>query len=180
MGQVASTTEQAAPGWRLKLGIGIFVLSIIAPITGIAVVTSLGLSATMTASISGVLLASGEVLGVIAVAVMGKPGYLFIKGRVLVFLKQYGPPEVVSRVRYNVGLAVFSVPILFGWLAPYTDKLIPGFADHSLLYAIGGDILLVTSLFVLGGEFWDKVRALFVYSDKICSAKQQSSTYETA
>jgi len=26
-----------------------------------------------------------------------------------------------------------------------------------------GDVMFVVSLFVLGGDFWDKVRALFVY-----------------
>jgi hypothetical protein len=31
------------------------------------------------------------------------------------------------------------------------------------VYVIGGDVLLVSSLFVLGGEFWDKLRALFVH-----------------
>ena len=35
--------------------------------------------------------------------------------------------------------------------------------NNLLTYAIGGDILLVTSLFVLGGNFWDKIRSLFIY-----------------
>jgi len=175
MSEAASTTEQTAPGWRLKLGIGIFFLSIILPVAGIPVVTGIGLSGTMTASVSGALLVIAEVLGIVAVAVMGKPGYLYVKSRVLGFLKQYGPPKEVSRARYNVGLAMFSVPILFGWLAPYTHESIPGFASHLLYYAIGGDILLVTSLFVLGGDFWDKVKSLFVYSDKVCSANEKKS-----
>jgi hypothetical protein len=42
-------------------------------------------------------------------------------------------------------------------------------------YAIGGDLLLLASLFVLGGDFWDKIRALFVYSDKICSSTAQQA-----
>jgi hypothetical protein len=28
---------------------------------------------------------------------------------------------------------------------------------------VAADMLFVVSLFVLGGEFWDKLRALFVY-----------------
>jgi hypothetical protein len=35
-----------------------------------------------------------------------------------------------------------------------------------MVYVIGGDVLLISSLFVLGGDFWDKVRALFVYDAK--------------
>ncbi len=30
-----------------------------------------------------------------------------------------------------------------------------------------GDLLLVASLFVLGGEFWDKLKSLFVYGAKV-------------
>ena len=30
----------------------------------------------------------------------------------------------------------------------------------------GGDLLLLTSLFVLGGDFWDKLRALFFHQAK--------------
>ena len=172
MSEAASLTEQSAPGWRLKLGIGIFVLSIILPVAGIPVVAGLGLSGTMTASISGVLLVSAEVLGILAVAVMGKPGYVYIKSRVLAVLKQYGPPKEVSRRRYTIGLVMFIVPFVFGWSEPYIQVFIPGLISHPLPYHVGGDLLFIASLFVLGGDFWDKVRGLFVYSDKICSANQ--------
>jgi hypothetical protein len=30
-----------------------------------------------------------------------------------------------------------------------------------------GDLLLISSLFVLGGDFWDKLRALFVHGAKV-------------
>lgn len=169
MSEAASTVEETAPGWRLKLGIGVFVLSIILPVGGIPMVTTVDLSGPMTASVSGALLVTAEVLGILAVAIMGKPGYLYIKSRVLGLLKRYGPPEEVSRTRYRVGLVMFCIPVLFGWLVPYVQDWIPGFASNPLPYAIGGDLLLVMSLFVLGGDFWDKVRALFVHSDKICS-----------
>ncbi len=29
-----------------------------------------------------------------------------------------------------------------------------------------GDIVLITSLFVLGGDFWDKLRSMFIYGAK--------------
>ena len=44
---------------------------------------------------------------------------------------------------------------------------IPGYESHRLLVAIIGDLLLVSSLFVLGGEFWDKVRALFIRDARV-------------
>ena len=53
---------------------------------------TLGLSTAMTASVSGALLVGAELLGVAAVAVMGKSGFAFIKSRVFGFLKQHGRP----------------------------------------------------------------------------------------
>jgi hypothetical protein len=160
-------SENTAAGWRLKLGIAIFGLSILLPVVGIPVVTALGLSATMTASASGALLVGAEILGVGAVAVMGKSGYTFIKNRVFGFLKQQGPPRKVSRGRYNIGLVIFCVPFLFGWLSLYVSKWIPGLYSHPLPYAIGGDILILASLFILGGDFWDKIRSLFIHDTEV-------------
>ncbi len=168
MTEDATIAAQPAIGWRLKLGVTIFVLSIVLPVAGIPLVTTLGLSGTITATVSGALLGGGELLGVLAVAVMGKPGYLYMKGHVFGLLRRYGPPKEVSRARYNIGLVMFVLPILFGWVMPYIPDLIPNLEDNLFAYAIGGDMLLLASLFVLGGNFWDKVRALFVYSDRIC------------
>ena len=123
-GQV-ETSEQPAAGWRLKVGIALFVLSIALPLVGVPVATALGLSSAMTASVSGVLLVAAEVLGLIAVAVMGKSGYAYIKNRVFGFLERHGPPQEVSRLRYTIGLVMFSVPILFGWVSPYAAEWVP-------------------------------------------------------
>jgi hypothetical protein len=163
MGGEVSAPEKPDGGWRLKLGVALFGLSILLPVAGVPVVTALGLSAGMTASVSGVILVAAEVIGLLAIAVMGKPGYTYIKSRVLGFVRRYGPPRKVSRLRYNIGLVMFSVPILFGWLSIYTADLIPGFRRDPLPHAIAGDILLLAGLFVLGGDFWDKIRSLFVY-----------------
>jgi hypothetical protein len=161
------TLEQPASNWRFKSGVALFVLSIAVPLIGIPIVTSLGVSAAVTASVSGVLLVGAEIMGILAVVVMGKEGYAYIKSRVFGFLKQYGPPQKVSRRRYRLGLVMFSVPILFGWVSIYAGQLIPGFTDNPLPFALCGDILLLASLFVLGGNFWDKIRALFIYDSAV-------------
>jgi hypothetical protein len=169
MEEDASTAAQPAEGWRLKFGVSIFVLSILLPVAGIPLVASFGLSGTLTASLSGALLVGAEVLGVLAIAIMGKPGFQYIKSRASGLLRHYGPPSEVSRTRYNIGLIMFSIPILFGWVSIYVADHIPLFSENQLAYAIGGDLLLLASLFVLGGDFWDKIRALFIHSDKVCS-----------
>ena len=166
MAEVSQANVPPAAGWRLKLGIALFGLSIALPVLGVPLVAAMGLSAATVATVSGAMLVGAEVLGIIAVAVMGKPGYAYIKNRVFGFLKQYGPPAAVSPTRYAIGLVMFTVPLVFGWLAPYATDLIPGYLGNELTYGIIGDLLLLVSLLVLGGDFWDKLRALFFHGAK--------------
>jgi hypothetical protein len=161
-----SPDNMPAGGWRLRLGIALFGLSIALLVLGIPLLATMGLSTATMTTASGAMLAGSEVLGIVAIAVMGKSGYAYIKKRVFGFLKQYGPPAEVSRTRYTIGLVMFSVPIIFGWLAPYVVDLVPGYSGNEFTYGITGDLLLLTSLFVLGGDFWDKLRALFTHGAK--------------
>ena len=165
MTEVSQSATPAA-GWRLKLGVALFGLSIVLPVVGAPLVAAMGLSAATVATVSSALLAGAEILGLVAVAVIGKSGYAYIKNRVFGVLKQYGPPAEVSRTRYRIGLVMFAVPIAFGWIAPYAGDMIPGYVGNEVTLAIVGDLLLVVSLFFLGGDFWDKLRALFFHRAK--------------
>ena len=165
MAEVSQANVPAA-GWRFKLGVALFGLSIVLPVLGVPLVAAIGLSTATVATVSGAMLVGAEVLGIAAVAVMGKSGYAYIKNRVFGFLKQYGPPAEVSRTRYTIGLVMFGVPIVFGWLGPYASGLIPGYPGNEFTYAIVGDLMLLVSLFVLGGDFWDKLRAMFIHRAK--------------
>jgi hypothetical protein len=167
MNEHTDPSEKSAAYWRLNLGAALIALSILLPVVGVPMVTVLSLSTTMTASVSGALLVGAEVLGVCAVAVMGKSGYAYLKSRVFGFLKQHGPPQKVSRGRYKIGLVIFCVPLLFGWLSPYISKWVPGLLSHPLPVAICGDALILASLLVLGGDFWDKIRSLFIHNAEV-------------
>ena len=158
-----ATVALPRTGWRIKAGIAMFVCSVILPAVGVPLVAALRLPVGTTVTVSGVLLASAELLGIAAVATMGRPGFVYIKNRALAFLKRHGPPREVSRARYRLGLVMFCTPILFAWLSIYVAEHIPGLARHPLPFAIGGDLLLLASLFVLGGGFWDKLRSLFLH-----------------
>ena len=166
MTEVAQANVPAA-GWRLKLGVVLFGLSIVLPVLGVPLVAAMGLSAGVVATVSGALLGGSEILGIVAVAVMGKSGFAFFKNRLLGILKQYGPPAEVGPVRYRIGLVMFAVPILLGWLTPYLADRVPGYVGNEFVFGVVGDLVLLTSLFVLGGDFWDKVRSLFIHGAKV-------------
>ena len=150
-------------GWRFPVGVTIFVLGFAAPLA-IPLVTSSDLSTAWKTAISGALAVGvPEVMMVVAAAVMGKEGFARLKSQFGRFLKKYGPPERVSQTRYRVGLAMFTLPLLLAWLAPYLGHHLPGYGSHRLVWAIAADLIFVASFFVLGGEFWDKLRGLFVH-----------------
>jgi hypothetical protein len=41
--------------------------------------------------------------------------------------------------------------------------LIPGYELHRFTVNLAGDMMFISSLFVLGGDFWDKITALFIW-----------------
>jgi hypothetical protein len=164
-------TEPAAPkgeppqaGWRLRLGMTVLIVGWLSPLL-IPVVTRTSLATGWKTIISG-LLAVGipEVFTVAAIAIMGKSGYKLIKEHIFSFLKKHGPPDRVSLTRYRIGLVMFVLPVLFGWMGPYGAHRIPGYESHRFVLSLIGDMIFISSFFVLGGDFWDKIRALFIRS----------------
>jgi hypothetical protein len=157
-------TEQPHAGWRFRLGLIILVVGWLSPLC-IPLITATDLSTRWKTIISGALAVGiPEVFTIAAIAIMGKSGYNLIKERIFSFLKKHGPPDRVSLTRYRIGLVMFVLPVLFGWLAPYGAHHIPGYESHRFVVSVIWDVMFITSFFVLGGDFWDKIRALFIRS----------------
>lgn len=161
-----SKDQVTPPGWRFRIGLIFFVLGLVCPVF-IPLITATELPTKWKAGISGLLaLGIPELLWLAAIAVMGKAGFNYIKGRFFRLFKKVAPPDVVSRTRYRFGLFLFLLPILFGWLVPYAPHLVPGYGAHRFAMNLVGDVILILSLFVLGGDFWDKIRSLFMHEAK--------------
>ena len=154
--------EQIQADWRIKLGFVLFILSIAWPLL-LPVMPLVGFSGSAIAAFSGGMLVAAEVMILAGAAIAGKDGFKYIKSRVFGFVKSHGPPKHVGRTRYIFGLILFVAPFFFGWASPYVAEYLPGFLEHPHYYTIAGDALLLVSLFVLGGEFWDKLRSLFLH-----------------
>lgn len=153
----------AVPRTRVVWGVLLFVVGQTPPMF-IPVIARLDLPDAWKTGLSMAMFGLPELFMLAAVAVLGKEGFAYLKGAILGwFKKRVTPPESVAPARYYVGLAMFLSPMLYGWSQPYLSHLIPSLAHHQLLFAIAGDLLLVASLFVLGGDFWDKLRSLFLF-----------------
>ncbi len=151
------------PQGRLTLGGAILVVGLLCPLS-IPWVANSGLPVGWKAVLSGLLLLGiPELMMMMAAAVLGKSGFHFLKGLLFGIFKRHAIPKEVSPTRYRIGLVMFLVPMLWGWLMPYVSQGIPGYEGHRLAVGLLGDLLLLSSLFVLGGEFWEKLRALFIH-----------------
>jgi hypothetical protein len=150
-----------AGGWRFKLGIGIFILAFALWLI-IPIAASLGTPAARIAALTGAIFVANKVLLVTCIAVMGKPGFQQLKAMVFGHAKRLAPSETVGPVRHAIGLVMFCLPLISAMLEPYIDNIWPGLRPNIWQLQALGDLLLIASFFVLGGDFWSKIRALFV------------------
>jgi hypothetical protein len=147
---------------RLKLGIGLLILGLLMP-AGTLIVAVTDWPAGVKAVVSGVLVFGLEILLIPAVALMGKENFDHIVSRAKGVLKWFKPAGNVGRTRYKVGLWLFVCPVVFAWIASYDPDWMPESPAGRLAVNLAVDLTLLASVFVLGGDFWDKLRALFVY-----------------
>jgi hypothetical protein len=156
---------------RMVFGSVILVTGFLSPLL-IPFVTTTDWSVGVISTVSG-LLAFGipEVFMLLAVSIMGKQGYEFIKEKFLRILKRFAPSDEVSLTRYRIGLIMFSIPIVIGLTQPYMVSYFSFFRDTPVWWYIISDILFISSFFVLGGDFWDKLSGLFKYDVKVTKDK---------
>jgi hypothetical protein len=159
----ALLTNERAVRWRMSLALVLWVGGFFLPLA-IPLVIGLPLPVATKTALSGLLVFGlPQLLTVIAIAIVGKSGFHYLMERVYGAAKKLGPPMHVSRLRYRIGLVMLFLPLAVSLLEPYiTLLLVPERLPH-WIYGAVDDTLFLTSFFVLGGEFWDKVKALFIY-----------------
>lgn len=156
---MANTSSTAAPagGWRFKVGIVLFATMILAWLA-IPIEAALGMSAATIAATTAAIAIGNKIILLAAIAVMGKPGFQELKARAFGLLT---PAATVSPARYKLGLVMFCLPLIGGSLETWASHIMPSIVANRLWVDILLDLMLIASLFVLGGNFWDKLRSLF-------------------
>lgn len=161
-----NAVNKKPPLVRLTIGGIFFIIGLICPVFIPLVILS-DLPTGIKALFSGLLaLGIPELLWLVAISILGKPGYEYLKSIIYQFYKKYGPPSQVSQIRYRLGLVLFIVPLILSLFLPYTKDLIPIYNQYELIVNISIGIIFLISLFVLGGDFWNKLRSLFLYNAK--------------
>ncbi len=106
-------------------------------------------------------------MAIFAVALLGKQVFDQLRERAFAILKTMAPQGSVSRARYRIGLILFVLPFIPSYIMGYAPHLLPDSLPTRLYVNIASDLCFLISLFVLDGDFCDKLKALFVYDAKI-------------
>ena len=160
-------TVKKSPTGKLWIGIIILAVGFLSPLL-IPLVLATHWSTGVKSVISG-LLAFGipELFMIIAVGIMGKEGFNYLKRYLSLVLRRYGPPDEVSLLRYRIGLFMFLLPLFVSIIMPYLSHKVAFFNDREVTIMLILHGMLFLSLFMLGGDFWDKLRGLFLRRAKI-------------
>ncbi|NVD38082.1 transporter suffix domain-containing protein [Ensifer sp. HO-A22] len=171
------TAERIEPGkatWRFKLGILLLCLVGAAWLLVPALAWA-GASAATIATATGIIFIWNKVVILMTVAVMGKPGFQQLKGAIFGAFRL--PPEsIVGPLRYNIGLVMFLVPLMAAVLEPYIDAAWPALRPNLWQLQLIGDLIFLASFPVLGGNFWEKFRSLFIRTVQVLDAKEEVPT----
>lgn len=167
-----TTDASAGPSseWRFKLGIGIFIFAFALWLL-LPLAASMGVPASRIAALTGVVFVANKVLLLTCIAVMGKAGFQQLKTMVFGYAKGLSPSDTVGPTRHAIGLVMFCLPLISAMLEPYVDHLAPGLRPNLWQLQLLGDLMLIGSFFVLGGDFWSKIRALFVRTAKVVDTR---------
>lgn len=152
---------------RLALGGAMLVLAIIVKIVGPALIVASDMPASWKTGLSiAIFVLVPKLLIVTIIFLMGKSGFAYLKAMCFKYIVHvvapFAPPRQVSKRRYRIGLVMLVLPMIETWLAPYLEAAFPDWAARRPM-EWAWDVMFVASFFVLGGNFWDKVRALFIY-----------------
>jgi hypothetical protein len=172
--RVRDEAEAAAGDWRFKLGMVIFLLAFAIWLL-VPLLAALNASGDTLAALSGVVFISNKVLLVVVVAVMGKPGFEHLKKQVFRYVAILAPAPEVGRLRHSLGLVMFSLPLLTTFVEPYDHYIWPALLTHGWQLELLSDLIFIASFFVLGGNFWDKIRALFVRTAHVVNVGEHTA-----
>ena len=165
---------QITMDWRYYTGLTLLALSVILPLAALAIVPMLGLSTAVAAGIIGVAtVGSPEVLTIAAIAFLGRDTFNYFKYKFLKMLKRKMVTRRVSKARYYFGLALFVGSALPLYLKGFFPDLLPGDEQTKVMIILVSEFIAFASIFILGGEFWEKLKALFLWDAPAASRQQQ-------
>ncbi len=154
-----STTNQV----KMVVGLIVFIFGFLCPLL-IPFVLNTEWNTTVKSILSGVLGIGGpEVLMILAGVIMGKENLDRVKNKIKQFFSPLAPPLYVSKLRFGIGITLFSISLLETLVHLHWDGIVLFYADFHIQYLVFWNILFLVSLYVLGGNFFNRLVGLFKY-----------------
>ncbi|MEE8311939.1 MAG: hypothetical protein V3R77_06760 [Candidatus Binatia bacterium] len=176
---VAQTPTPFRNTWRYKAGLTliavghlILLVALLLPMLGFGV------------GVGAVLAVIGEGMCMLSIVFLGKEGFLEIKHRIVKTARE-GFEGAVGRGRFRTGVAL----IVYNTLALLAVELLalqralratsenpdPGvlgiapevLASSVVFLVASGEVAFIFAIYVLGGDWWDRFRALFVWKSPV-------------
>ena len=161
--------------WRYKVGLSMIVVGNLG-IVGAVLLGMVGLSAATV----GTLVVGGEIVSLGSIVFLGKEGFMAIKNKAVGFIKSsYTGP--VSRTRHRIGITLLLLNVVttyvimvYAWDA-FAAAAAQGATasvwgldieqQGSLMFDLFllGELSFLVAIYVLGGDWWEKVRRIFVW-----------------
>ncbi len=153
------------PGIRFYVGLTVFIFSFFMLPTGL-ILKGFIANHFWKGFILASFWISAPLMKISSIAILGKSSYVWIQYKMHYLYHRVAKPHQVTPLRYNIGLFMFVLPFLPNYMISFMPHLIPISLQTRYIIIVASDVVFLSSLFVLGGDFWDKLRALFIYKAK--------------
>ena len=165
----AALPEQTLPAlnrdWRFYTGMAALVLSLVMPLFAF-LVPLFGLSLAQSAAVVGLLIAGGpEVVGLIGIALLGRNAFQYFTYQAKRAFRSAVLPTRVSKKRYYIGLSINVTSWIPLYLYGYFPTWLPS-GDARIYILASAGLSFILSMFIMGGEFWEKFRRIFIWEGK--------------
>lgn len=152
--------------WKYYLGIVLFSISWFPYIFVFGILPFLRLSTAMALSVASVALVSAEVMFALSVVLLGKTIIDAIKKAVRsIFGNLFSFGKPAGRKRYTLGIIMLITSLIYPTLVTeiiLLFDLLPMVGKVNLILILfSGDVLFVASFFILGSNFFQKIKSIF-------------------
>jgi hypothetical protein len=151
--------------WKYYLGMSMFLYSFF-PLSIVAILPFLGMTLAQAGAFAVVFLASGEIAFWCAAALLGKEFLTALNKRMKAWFKRTHEPRPISRNQHRFGIAL----VVASFLPYYVMLIYLLFFSHKeseinffAWTLVAGEVAFMAGLFILGGDFWDRLKQLFVW-----------------
>jgi hypothetical protein len=181
-GETSEAREESAaeqpPGLRYRFGLVVFVIGNLLAASGL-ILPALGLARGNAVGLIAVLMATGEIVSLASIFLLGKEGFKQLKHRLFSALKRTPPGERISRTRHRTAIgflilyvvaqvAALILPIAahYGATAQGSFPEVLGLdRDEQLRWFIRllvtAEVLFFAGIYTFGADWWGRFRDLF-------------------